>query len=165
MISCVLVAVRVRATPERAFDVFVREIERWWGPSGLFRTTDQGDGAMKFVGGPGGRLITVLPDGREFEIGRITTWQPGRKLAFTWHQESFAPTQSTDVEVRFEPMGEETRVTVEHRGWGEIPQEHAARHGFPERPFLERAAEWWQANLGGYRAFIAERTSDGKQSS
>jgi hypothetical protein len=55
------------------------------------------------------------------------------------------------VEVSFEPVGEETRVTVEHRGWGEIPREHVARHGFPERAFLQRTAEWWQTNLAALR--------------
>jgi hypothetical protein len=51
------------------------------------------------------------------------------------------------VEVRFEPIGDETRVTVEHRGWGEIPQEHVARHGFPEQAILMRASDWWRAHL------------------
>jgi hypothetical protein len=30
----------------------------------------------------------------------------------------------------------ETRVTVEHRGWDSVPQEHVARHGFPDAVFL-----------------------------
>jgi hypothetical protein len=28
--DCVLVALRVKATPERAFDVFTEEIALWW---------------------------------------------------------------------------------------------------------------------------------------
>jgi hypothetical protein len=32
--------------------------------------------------------------------------------------------------VRFEAIGTQTRVTVEHRAWETIPQDHAARHGF-----------------------------------
>jgi len=39
MISKVIVALRVKATPERAFDAFVREIGLWWRPNGLFRLT------------------------------------------------------------------------------------------------------------------------------
>jgi PhnB protein len=65
--------------------------------------------------------------GMVFEIGRIIAWEPGRLLAFTWRRASFAPDQITRVEVRFEPMGAETRVTVEHRGWDTVPQEHVAR--------------------------------------
>jgi hypothetical protein len=56
--------------------------------------------------------------------------------------------------VRFEPAGDETRVTVEHFGWDTIPREHAARHGFPLEVFLRRHAEWWQALLAFYAAHV-----------
>jgi hypothetical protein len=52
----------------------------------------------------------------------------GARLAFTWRQASFAPDQVTRVEVRFDPVGDETRVTVEHIGWDTMPQDHVARH-------------------------------------
>ena len=39
MTSKVYVALRVKATPERAFAVFTGEIGAWWRPSGLFQTT------------------------------------------------------------------------------------------------------------------------------
>jgi uncharacterized protein YndB with AHSA1/START domain len=93
-----------------------------------------------------------LANGKVYEIGKITVWSPPDHLAFTWRQATFTPEQSTEVSVRFEPMGEETRVTVEHRGWAEIPREHVARHGFPDHATLQRAAEWWQASLAGLRA-------------
>jgi hypothetical protein len=62
-------------------------------------------------------------------------------------QASFAPEQVTQVEVRFDPVGDETRVTVEHFGWDTVPQDHVARHGFPDAIFLRRHAEWWQSSL------------------
>jgi hypothetical protein len=71
-----------------------------------------------------------LANGKEFEVGRITVWKPGKRLALTWRQATFAPGQSTPLDVRFEVVGDQTRVTVEHRGWDEIPQDHVARHGF-----------------------------------
>lgn len=37
MTSAVLVSLRVAATPQRAFDVFTREIGLWWRPNGLRR--------------------------------------------------------------------------------------------------------------------------------
>jgi hypothetical protein len=43
--------------------------------------------------------------------------------------------------VRFEAVGDLTRVTVEHRGWDEIPQDHVARHGFELMLFQRRQAE------------------------
>jgi hypothetical protein len=54
---------------------------------------------------------------------------------------------STGVEVRLEPIGNETSVTVEHRGWETIPQEHVARQTFPDAIFLQRHGEWWQRLL------------------
>ncbi len=151
MSSRILVSLRVSAPPARAFEVFVGEIGRWWRPNPLFRFTRNSPGVMAFDPGPDGRLIETSPQGEVFEIGRITTWEPGVRLAFTWRQESFAADQLTQVEVRFEPVGDETRVTVQHRGWDAIPPEHVARHGFPDDVFLRRHAEWWQMLLSSYR--------------
>jgi uncharacterized protein YndB with AHSA1/START domain len=150
--SAVLVSLRVAASPQRAFEVFTQEIGAWWRPNGLFQLTPRADGELRFEGGEGGRLVTALPNGKEFEIGRITAWLPGDRLAFTWRQATFAPDQLTHVEVQFEPVGEETRVTVEHRGWDAIPQEHAARHGFPLRQFQMRQAEHWRSLLNAMAA-------------
>ena len=152
MTSRILVSLRVAATPEWAFEVFTREIGAWWRPNALFRFTPRSPGVLAFEPGAGGAFTETLPDGKVFEIGRITAWKPGVALAFTWRQATFAPEQMTHVEVRFEPAGEETRVTVEHRGWDAIPQEHVARHAFPDPVFLQRHGEWWQGLLKSYRA-------------
>lgn len=152
MTSAVMVSLRVAASPQRAFEAFTQEIGAWWRPNGLFQLTPRGDGELRFEGGDGGRLVTALANGKEFEIGRITAWLPGERLAFTWRQATFAPDQLTHVEVRFEPVGEETRVTVEHRGWSAIPPEHAARHGFGLGVFQMRLAEHWRALLSAMAA-------------
>ncbi len=154
--SAVIVSLRVKATPEQAFDVFTQEIGAWWRPNGLFQITPRGDGALRFEPGEDGRLVTDLPNGKSFEIGRITTWAPGERLAFTWRQGTFAADQTTFVEVRFESVGDETRVTVEHRGWDMILQEHAARHGLPLGVFQMRQAEHWRVLLGALGAQIDE---------
>ena len=154
MSSRVLVSLRVRGAPARAFEVFTKEIGQWWRPNSLFQFTRGAPGVLAFEPGVDGRLIETLPSGRVFEIGRITTWEPGAKLAFTWRQESFSAEQITHVEVRFEAVGDETRVTVEHRGWDSVPPDHVARHGFPDGVFLQRHGEWWQALLGSYRVAI-----------
>jgi uncharacterized protein YndB with AHSA1/START domain len=147
MTSSVLVALRVKASPERAFDAFTREIGEWWRPDPLFAITPNGDGVLAFEGGENGSLVTHLTDGKVFEIGRVREWRRGERLAFDWRQSTFAPHQLTRVEVTFTAVGEETRVTVRHFGWSEIPREHAARHGFPDPATQIRAAEWWQRSL------------------
>jgi hypothetical protein len=62
----------------------------------------------------------------------------------------------TEVVVTFEPVGVETRVTVEHFGWESVPREHAAKHGFPNEFFLQRHAEYWRALLQSLRRVAAE---------
>jgi uncharacterized protein YndB with AHSA1/START domain len=151
MTSRVLVALRVPAAPARAFEAFTSEIASWWQANPLFRITPQGDGELAFEPGVGGRLVTRLGNGEIFEIGRISVWEPGRRLVFAWRQASFSAEQSTEVEVLFEPVGEETRVSIEHRAWDTIPQRHVARHGFPEPVTLRRVADWWRASLGTLR--------------
>ncbi|MEY2930431.1 MAG: hypothetical protein RL033_1180 [Pseudomonadota bacterium] len=160
--SRVLVALRIKTTPERAFEAFTREIAQWWRPNLLFSFTGQDTRALRFEPGVGGRFLMTLRDGSEFEIGRVQLWEPPSELAFSWRQRSFAPEQSTHVRVRFEAVlrdtpgsdipgsdtaSSETRVTVEHTAWDTIPQKHVARHGFPLHVFQLRHAEWWQALL------------------
>ena len=147
MTSRILVSLRVGSTPERAFRVFVRDIGAWWRPNGLFRFTTQSPGVLAFEPEVGGRFTETFGDGEVFEIGRITAWEPGVLLAFTWRQASFPPDQVTQVEIHFDAIGEETRVTVEHIGWDSIPQDHVARHRFPDAVFLRRHGECWQLQL------------------
>jgi len=157
MTAAVIVSIRVGATPLRAFEAFTAEIGAWWRPNPLFALTPRGDGCLRFEPGEGGRLVTTLPNGKEFEVGRITIWKPGERLALTWRQATFARGQSTELDVRFEAVGDETRVTVEHRGWDTIPQEHVARHGFPLQPFQMRQAEHWRALLAALAAQTTAR--------
>lgn len=154
MTSKVYVALRVKATRERAFDAFVREIGAWWKPNGLFQTTPRAPGVLAFEAGEGGRLTETLASGKVFEIGRITVWEPPARLVFTWRQANFPPDLQTEVEVRFETVGEETRVSVEHRGFDQVPADSVARHGFPDQALLMRLAEWWQVLLAGHRRWV-----------
>jgi len=151
MSSRVLVALRVPATPDRAFAAFTEEIGAWWQPNGLFHFTPRSPGVLSFQCGPDGRLVETLANGKVFEVGRIQVWEPPGRLVFGWRQAAFAPGQDTQVEVTFEPVGEETRVTVVHTGWDSVPQSHVARHGFPDSIFLLRHAEWWQALLASLK--------------
>ena len=155
MTSRVLVALRIRAAPERVFEAFTREIGLWWKPNALFQFTPRSPGALAFEPGVGGRFTETLPNGKVFEIGKIRVWEPPSRLVFGWRQATFQPGQDTEVEVSFTPVGEETRVTVEHRGWDTVPQEHVARHTFPDALFLRRHGEWWQTLLAAMKARTA----------
>ncbi len=153
MTSKVYVALRVSATPERAFDAFTGEIGAWWRPSPLFETTPR-PGVLSFEppggDGEGGRLIETRAGGKVFEIGRITVWEPPGRLVFTWRQANFPLDLHTEVEVVFEAVGEETRVSIEHRGFDQVPA-GAARHGFPDQVLLMRLADFWRGQIGSIR--------------
>ena len=149
MSSRVFVAIRVGVPPERAFEVFVGDIGAWWRPDGLFRTAPGRPGRLAFEGGENGALVERPADGEPYRIGRVLTWQPPRRLVFSWHQPDFPDDLDTEVEVNFEAVGDaSTRVSVEHRGFTRVPADSAARHGFPDAALQMRLAEWWQALLG-----------------
>jgi uncharacterized protein YndB with AHSA1/START domain len=154
--SRVLVALRVAAPPERTFAAFTAEIGQWWRPNSLFRFTDRRDTRLAFEPEPPERLVEIGPDGERFVIGPVLEWEPPRRLSFGWRQASFTDEQSTEVSVRFDPVDTGTRVTVEHVGWGAVPQEHAARHGFPLGPFQQRLAEWWQELLRSLTGHVTD---------
>ena len=154
MASRILVAMRVPAAPDHAFAVFTGEIGAWWRNNPLFSFTPRDPGTLSFEPGVGGRLIETRADGKVFEVGKILAWAPPSHLAFGWRQATFSEGQDTRVDVRFEAVGEETRVSVEHVGWDSVPDNHVARHGFAESLFLRRHAEWWRDLLSSYKATL-----------
>ena len=154
MSSSVTVALRVRASSERTFDVFVEDIALWWRPNVLFATTPRAPGVVSFDHQT--RLIETLANGKIFEIGRVTTWDRPRRLAFTWRQAAFPPDLTTEVEVTFEAAGDETRVSIEHRGFDQVPAGNAARHTFSDMVLLRHLGSWWRGQLGSLRDIASE---------
>jgi uncharacterized protein YndB with AHSA1/START domain len=157
MTAAVIVSIRVDATPLQAFEAFTAEIGEWWRPNPLFALTPRGDGQLRFEPGEGGRLVATLANGKVFEVGRVILWKPGERLVLTWRHATFAPGQSTRLDVRFEAVGDQTRVTVEHRGWDAIPKDHVARHGFELMLFQRRQAEHWRGLLASFDAQLRRR--------
>jgi uncharacterized protein YndB with AHSA1/START domain len=132
-------SVEVPCDPDTAFAVFTADIGAWW-TRGTRYWNDAGRGReLRFEPHVGGRLIEVhdLATGEGFEIGRVLAWEPGQRLVFTWRQDDWGASESTDVEVRFEATGPGTRVTVEHGGWEHVPSidpgtSEGYRHGWAE---------------------------------
>lgn len=166
MTSRVVVSLRVPATPLRAFEAFTQEIGQWWVYNPFFKLTPRSPGVMSFeapnASGEGGRLVETLASGKVYEVGKVRHWAPGEKLVVGWRIATFGPEHDTEVEVRFEPVGDEaneTRVTVEHRGWESVPEAHVARHRLPLTPFLERLGQYWREMLGRLAATPEENGS------
>jgi activator of HSP90 ATPase len=139
----------VAVDPATAFAVFTDEVDAWWGRGPRFRFRPEGDGVLRFEGGAGGRLIEVFDaDGADFyEVGRVRVWEVAKRLVFEFRARAFEPGESTEVEVRFEPVARGTRVTVEHRGWAALGADHPVRHALDDTAFVNVMGVWWGDQL------------------
>jgi uncharacterized protein YndB with AHSA1/START domain len=135
----------VAVDPATAFQVFTDEVDLWWKHGMRYRPGMGAGGAMRFEPGKGGRLLEVYEPGSAdpFELGRVTVWEPARRLVFEMRGRDFRPGETTQVEIRFEAEGRGTRVTVEHRGWDSFPDDHPVRHGMVGDAFNSMMALWW----------------------
>lgn len=97
--------VEVAADPERAFDAFTSEIDAWWvrGAINFFDAARAIE--MKIEPGVDGRVLEVY-EGDALELGRITAWEPGERLAYR------SSVDDSEVDVRFEAVEGGTRVRI-----------------------------------------------------
>ena len=105
----------VECSPERAFEVFTREIGTWW-PVHEFKLADKDITEVVFEEKAGGRIFERHTDGSEDEWGHVLTWEPPNRFVMSWFP-TRTETDTTELEVRFTPEGDSTRVELEHRGW------------------------------------------------
>lgn len=155
------VSVSVRADPAEAFRVFTEEIDLWWRRGLKYRVAGKRRGIIHLEPKPGGRLFESFegPRGEKVvETGRVLVWEPPRRLVLEWRSVTFAPSESTQVEVTFEPTGESTLVTVTHRGWSRIRGDHPVRHRQDAPAFLRSMGLWWGDLMGSLRERVASRT-------
>ena len=77
-------SIKIERSPEISFKVFCEEMSQWW-PGGF-----GGKESKPFLEGRvGGRLFERNPEGAEYEIGRVTAFQPPSLVAFTWRAPSW----------------------------------------------------------------------------
>jgi uncharacterized protein YndB with AHSA1/START domain len=108
-------AFELACSVEHAFATWTQRTSAWWPAS----HTVAGEPGLDVVFEPraGGRIFERARDGREADWGRIVSWEPPRRLVYTWHLRQDRA-DATEVEIRFEEAPEGgTRVTIEHRGW------------------------------------------------
>lgn len=111
--------VMVKASPQRAFEVFTAGIDRWWPKThGIGATPPCQSIIEPFVGG---RWYTTHDDGTSTVVGHVLVWQPAERFACTWEisadwKADARVAFASEVEVRFvaDPSGG-TRVELEHR--------------------------------------------------
>jgi len=163
----VRISVLVEVPPQDAFRIFTEDIDLWWRRGLRYRVGGGRAGTIHLEAGVGGRLYESITAGGDTELketGRVTTWDPPRRLCFTWRAVNFAPEESTEVDVAFEPSRTGTRVTVTHRGWNRIRADHPVRHGEPAETFVRTMGIWWGELMGGLREWASAPAHHGPDS-
>ena len=98
--------VEVAADPDTAFAAFTGELDLWWVRGPINHFAGGRVLAMRCEPGVGGRLLEVYEDDA-LELGRITAWEPGQRLA--WR----SSVDDVNIEVSFTPAGAGCLVRVE----------------------------------------------------
>jgi uncharacterized protein YndB with AHSA1/START domain len=152
------VSVAVAVPPADAFEVFTAEIDRWWRRGPKFRQAGARAGFVHLEPHLGGRIFESFEvTGGEtsgahvVEVGRVRVWDPPQRLVFSWRNATFASNEETEVEVEFKPTRSGTLVTVTHRGWSALRDDHPARHGLAGAEFARMIGLWWGEQLSSLR--------------
>jgi len=117
-------------TPEAAFKRWTTDIATWW-PWQSHSVGQKEVKTLVFGSEVGGRILEIWHDGSEHEWGRVTRWEPPALVRYTWYPDRTAES-AQDIEVRFEPEGSGTRLTLTHTGWERLGAEaKKARRGYP----------------------------------
>ncbi len=102
-------SIEVAVDPATAFEVFTKELDRWWiqGPINFFDTARAY--YMRMEPGVGGRIVEVYDEetGDGLELARITVWEPGKRVAWT------SSLDDVEIDVRFEMSAGGTEVNVQ----------------------------------------------------
>jgi uncharacterized protein YndB with AHSA1/START domain len=106
----------VKASLERAFEVFTAGFDRWWPKTHSVGAASQKRALMELKAG--GRWYEVGEDGSQTQWGEVMVWEPPHRLVLVWSVDAdwnYDPGLHTEVEVRFTPEGDGVRVDLEHR--------------------------------------------------
>jgi uncharacterized protein YndB with AHSA1/START domain len=144
-------SIEVELAPLDAFQLFTSDMAAWWPATHHIASTP----FVEIVVEPcvGGGWFEVDRDGRTCQWGSILAWDPPRKVVFAWGLQGdwkFSPdlSRSSEVEVRFVPMGDSaTLVELEHRRF----ERHEAA-----TKIAEGVKEGWSIVLEGFRIVAAK---------
>jgi uncharacterized protein YndB with AHSA1/START domain len=144
--------ITVQASPERAFAVFTDRFDSWWPRGHHIGEAEMSEAILE----PrlGGRWYERGVDGSECVWGEVLAWAPPHRLLLSWHiggdwKLDPDPAHASEIEISFTPVGDATRVDVEHR--------HFERHGATAEALREGVGgeDGWNGLLEAYRS-VAE---------
>lgn len=150
-IAPIVKSVTVPLPPARAFDVFTRDIGRWWKPGANIAKGDFTD--IVFEPHAGGRWFERNAEGVETQWGIVLAFDPPHRLLLGWQltaEFKFDPDFLTEVEVSFISQGDnETLVTLEHR--------HLERFGDSAPKVAASVTDGWGTMVARYADFAKEK--------
>lgn len=121
VIEAVRKTVTVDCAVEEAFRIFTADAQSWWPiDSHSIHGTEVKE--IVFEEREGGEVFEVSAGGDKGHWATVLSWDPPNRLVLAWNileREAVA----TEVEVRFLPEGDGTRVELEHRGWDSVAEE------------------------------------------
>ena len=122
MLDPIIKTIEVPCSQEKAFGVFVNEMDSWW-PLGKFTVSAMGGEPAKAIrveAKQGGKIVEIGHDDTEHEWGTIKSYDPYDFISMDFHIPQ--PTEKVEsrslVEVRFTALGNErTRVELTQSNW------------------------------------------------
>jgi uncharacterized protein YndB with AHSA1/START domain len=115
-------SVEVPVDPPAAFTLYTSGINRWWKRDSWYWNDRDRARGLRIDPFVGGRFVEVYDEatGEGFEIDRVRVWEPGRRVAYSWRQADWPPSEELEIEVGFTPTAAGTRVTIAVRGWEQV---------------------------------------------
>ncbi len=144
-------SVFVKAPPQRAFDVFTKQMGAWW-PLGSHHAGAVEAKDISIDPRVGGNVSEVGVDGSTCAWGHVLEWNPPTRFAFRWELDAafkVDPKIDTRVEVTFTAESGGTRVDLVHSGlraYGDKAEEMAA---------IFRSQGGWTGLMGAFAAYAA----------
>jgi hypothetical protein len=99
---------------EKAFALFTSGMDSWWPYESHSIAGEKVETAV-LEPREGGRWYERDAEGTEHDWATVTAWDPPTRFVVDWHVSP--EVAGSELEVRFAPEGDGTRVELEHRGW------------------------------------------------
>ena len=125
VIEAVRKTITVDCVVEEAFRIFTTDAISWW-PLGSHSIHGDDVKEIVFEEREGGDIYELTADGRRGHWASVLVWEPPNRLVLAWNILE-RETIPTEVEVRFTPDGDTTRVDLEHRGWEDVTDDREAK--------------------------------------
>lgn len=121
MLDPLVYTIEVPCNQEKAFGIFVNEMDTWWPLAKRTMSAvlaGKPAKAIRVDARQGGKIIEIAHDGAELLWGTIMSYDPHDLLKMDFHMGLPAPETPGTVEVRFTPLGSDrTQVELTHSNW------------------------------------------------